>query len=718
MVKRLLTFLAATLLVVSIGFAQTAQTGAINGKVIDPDNVALPGVTVILKSPALVLPQLTTVTNASGVYRFPMLAPGTYEITFMLEGMNTLVRRGIVVRVGGTVTVDVGMALKTLEESVVVSGKAPTVDRQSTIGAANLDEEFLKSIPTQGRTFLDYFNLTPGVTGSTAHGSSQMDNSYNLDGVNMGDPATGVSYVGFGMDIMEEISVQTGGLTAEYGSVKGAVVNVVTKSGGNKFSGTASFYFNHESLQSDNTKGTDLYDPEGPSEKTGQKFQYEPVVTLGGPIVRDRVWFFGNFSFTKQEEYAPGFPHDKGPGEEDLAADTTRWYPYLKLTYHPNQQNKFMLSYNFSTTERGNRFASRYYNEDTTVTQKSPTHVFNLHWTRFFGENVYANLKLAFIDFAMLLHAKQPGVDYVNYFSSFHTGSYWRNEDNNLRDRYQVNLDATTFIDDVAGSHELKFGGEVQLAKVGWEVVTYSHPVNGVGYAVMAPEAFGEPGWYVGYNFNGGFNRKEDMLNIGLFVQDTWTLSNHLTLNLGLRYDYQSLIWPAQALDQSSIWNPLGDPVDKSMPERTTPMTWNDISPRLGLIYDIFANGTTLFKASWARYVQPNQVGWINIAHPNGWFAYTVWMDHDTGDPVAYSPFWSPGAEVAIGYGDHDLSAPYVNELTIGMEREMWADWSLGIRYIKKWDRNLIHSVDATRLDMNALFNNEELVWIGFEPKT
>jgi hypothetical protein len=271
--KRLLTLLLATFFVASVGLAQTMGTGNINGTVTDPDGVTLPGITVILKSPALVLPQLTTVTNASGIYRFLGLAPGTYELTFMLEGMNTLVRQGINVSAGKTATVDVGMTLKSLEESVIVSGKAPTIDRQTTTGVASVNIEALKLIPTPNRSAMDYFNLTPGVDSQTAHGSGQMDNSYNLDGVNMGDPATGMDYVSFGMDIMEEIAVQTGGISAEFGSVKGAVLNVVTKSGGNKFSGSASFYYDHESLQSDNTKGTDLEPAPGETpEKTGRKF--------------------------------------------------------------------------------------------------------------------------------------------------------------------------------------------------------------------------------------------------------------------------------------------------------------------------------------------------------------------------------------------------------------------------------------------------------------
>jgi hypothetical protein len=717
MIKRLLTVCVAMLLLVSSGLAQTAQTGAINGTVTDPDGVTLPGVTVILKSPALILPQLTTVTNANGLYRFPLLEPGTYEITFMLEGMNILIRKGIVVSIGKTSSVDVGMTLKSLEESIVVSGKAPTIDRQSTVGAANLDEEFLQSVPVSERDFMDYFNLTPGVTGDTAHGSGQRENAYTLDGVNMGDPATGTDYVGFGMDIMEEISVQSGGLTAEHGSVKGAVVNVVTKSGGNKFSGSASVYYNHESLQSENVEGTDLYDPDGPSDKTGEKFKFEPGLTLGGPLIKDKLWFFGNLSMITKETYAPGFPYDKAPGEEDKPVDEKRFFPYFKFTFHPNQQNKFMLSYNYSDRRRNNRGAAWYNNEDTTVTQASPTHVVNLHWTRFFGENVYANLKLAAVKYEMRLHAKKPGTHYSTYSTGYESGSYWRNMDDNKRDRYQVNLDATTFIDDLGGSHEIKIGAEMQLANVGWLIDTYAeeHPY-GLSYVVVAPAYFGEPGYYQGYIIY-GFDRKDRMLNLSAFLQDTWSITNNLTLNLGLRFDRQSMIWPAQNQDGEIFY--FGDLViDRRMPESITAMKWNNLSPRVGLIYDIFSDGTTLFKASWSRYVQPNMTEWVNTAHPNGWYGYLAYLDHDTGQPIAGTErIWNTPSTVTIGYpqGNQDLTAPYVDELTVGLEREMWEDWSLGLRYIKKWDKNMIQTVDASRLDMDALINNGELVWMDFQ---
>ena len=712
--KRVLTFLVATFLVASLGFSQTMGTGVINGTVTDPDGVTLPGITVVLKSPALVLPQLTTVTNSNGFYRFLGCPPGAYELTFQLEGMNTLVRKGIIARAGKTATVDVGMTLKSLEESIVVSGKAPTIDRQKTTGVASLDIELLKMVPTRDRDAMDYFNLTPGVDSDTAHGSGVMDNSYNLDGVNMGDPATGTDYVSFGMDIMEEIAVQTGGISAEFGSVKGAVMNVVTKSGGNKFSGSAFFYYDHESLQSTNTAGTDLDPGEGETpDKTGRKFQYEPGLTIGGPLVKDKLWFFGNLSMLSKEEYEPGYPHDQ---EADIPRDRKEYFPYLKLTYQPSQSDKFILSFNYSDAKANHRGATWKYNEDTTRLQTTPTYVFNAHWTKTFGSNFYANLKVAYIKYNMNIDSKTPGAQYSDWLTSLQTGTYWRNFDDYKRDRYQVVADGTTFIDDFAGSHEMKFGGEMQLAKTGWFMGTDSADPTGMNLIYMYPELVGGTGVYYGYHIN-SFDRKDDMLNFSVFFNDTWTVSNKLTLNLGIRYDYNSIIWPVQGMDTGIIFDPfLEETIDRSIPSKVTPMKWNNISPRLGLIYDIFADGSTLFKASWSHYVQPNTVQWVNLAHPNGWH---YWREVYFGSPeiAFYASGTTPGG-TEVGYGSHDLRAPTSTELTVGVEREMWEDWSLGIRFIRKWEKDIAHIVDANALDIDALLDNGELIWTDFEEVT
>lgn len=710
MMKKFLIFLWVTFFIVSMGWGQTGQTGAVNGTVTDPDGVPLPGVTVILESPALVISRLTTLANTIGAYRFLGLPPGQYQVTFQLEGMNTVIRKGILVMVGKTITVDVGMTLKSLEENIVVQGKSPSIDRQKTTTVTSLDNKLLEMIPTPGRRVMDYFNLAPGINDNTAHGSGEMENSYNLDGVNVGDPVTSTEFVTFAMDTMEEVAVQTGGLSAEYGSVKGAVLNVVTKSGGNNFSGSLAFYYDNKSLQSDNTKGTDLYRPDHP-EKTGRKFQIEPGFSLGGPIIKNKLWFFGHLSMISREQYVPGYPHDRPP-EESIPVDEQEYFPYIKFTFRPSAADKFMFSYNYSDFRTNHRGASRFYNEDTTQIQTTPTHMFNAHWTRTFGANFYGNLKLAYIKSNLNLHAKKPGPQYGDWLTGFQTGTNWRNRDDNQRDRYQLNLDFTTFIDNLAGSHELKIGGELQAAKSRWILEVNPDPQKSLAWIFYWPELVGGNGIYYGFHMH-SFDRKEDMLNYSLFLNDTWNVTRNLTLNIGVRFDYNSVIWPPQNQDENPPFNPWGLRVDRRIYKSITALQWKNLSPRLGFIYDIFADGSTLFKVSWGRYVIPNAIQWVNLAHPNGWYYWTeVYYGYeiivDTLGLVA-------PINTQVGYKDHDLKASTADELTVGIEREMWEDWSLSIRYLKKWDRDLIHMVDAAALDIDALMDNGELVWRGWE---
>ncbi len=713
MIRRVLVFLMAIISIVSVGFTQTIQTGAIRGTVTDPDGVALPGLTVILRSPALIVSQVTSLSNANGVYRFLSLAPGEYELTFVWRGMNTLVRKGIVVRVGKTATVDTAMTLKSIAENVIVIGKAPTVDRQKTTGVTSLDIQLLKLVPSVNRNFMDYFNLTPGVSNDSVHGSGDMENSYNLDGVNMGDPATGTNMVPFGMDIMEEIAVQSGGLSAEYGSVKGAVINVVTKSGGNKLNGSAFFYYDNEAFAATNTKGTDLYKEGVTPEKTGRKFQMEPGFTLGGPIIKDKLWFFANVNMIRADTYASGYPYDK---KDNIPADTKMFLPYIKLTFQPTASDKFMVSYNYANLLANHRGASRYYTEATTRTQETPTHVFNAHWTKTWGANWYANLKLAYIAYNLNLDSKTDGSMYMDWLTARNYGTFWRNKDDSQRDRYQVVADATTFIDHFVGAHELKIGGELQMAKTSWWIENNPSDATGLAMLYMYPEAVGGNGIYYGIHVE-GFDRKDNMVNFSLYLNDTWNMTHNVTFTLGVRYDYNSTIWPAQNQDEAPVYNPfLKKTIDRRITKSMTPMKWNNVSPRLGVIYDIFSDGTTLFKGSWSHYVEPNQIGWINIAHPNGWH---YWLEYYFGkDTVSSYRSGETPAGTQVGYKNYNLIAPTCDELTVGFERELWQDWSVGLRYLKKWDRDLIHVVDAASVNMDTLMETGELVWKDWEVKT
>jgi len=698
------------LFLINPGVGQTGQTGAIKGRVTGPGEMPLAGVSVVITSPALVLKEMSTISSGNGVYRFPGLPPGEYRLTFSLKEMNPVIREDIAVRVGKTSSLDVTLTLKSLEEQVEVSRKATAVDRQHTAGLSSLTSEFLESIPTRSRTVMDYLNITPGINDNTANGSGEMENSYNLDGVNVGDPVTGTEYVTFAMDTMEEVAVQTGGLSAEYGSVKGAVLNIVTRSGSNRLHGSAYIYYDNENLQADNTEGTDLYDPQTP-EKAGRKFQVEPGISLGGPITKNKLWFFGNLSMISREDYVPGYPHDKPP-DQAVPVDRKEYFPYLKLTFRPSSTDKFMFSYTYSDLKSHHRDASRFYNEDTTRIQASPTHVWNVHWSKRVGDNIFANLKGAYIESEINFHSKKKGAQYYDWVTGFQTGTNWRNRDDSQRDRFQLNLDATAFLDGLAGSHDLKFGGELQYAKTRWILEVNPDPVTGLVWQFDWPEYIQGNGIYYGFHMK-PFDRKDNMLNYAFFVNDTWNLFPGLTLNIGIRYDYNSTIWPAQNRDEFPIFNPFGILVDRRIPNTLTPVRWKNLSPRLGLIYDISQKGTLLFKASWATYVQPNTTQWVNMGHPNGWY---YWIDVYNGyDFVQVSQSLTRPGGTAVGYKDYDLKAPTADELTLGIQGELWDSWSWGIRYIKKWDRNLLHVVDAASLDIDALMETGQLNWIDWQ---
>ncbi len=720
---KLKLFLALTLLLFfsSISFGQTATTGALRGTIKSTDGELLPGILVTVTSPSIVMKQMTTVSNENGVYRFMGLLPGKYELKYELEGMTTVIRKGIVVVIGKTMSVDIQMSLKSIHENIIVEGKAPTIDRQSTTGAKTMDLEFLKLIPISGRQITNYFNMTPGVTGDTAHGSSNRDNAFQLDGVNVNDPARGDDYVQVSPELLAEVSVQTGGITAEQGNVRGAVINAVTKSGGNKLHGMINLLYNHESLQADNTKGTDLYDPDATT-KVGEKFKLEPGFTLGGPVIKDKLWFFTALSYSTRETYAPGFPHDKAEGADDLPSDRKDIQPFVKLTYQPSQSDKFTVSYQYFDRIMNNRDAHWSRNEATTMKQKMPQHVINARWTKSFGSNFYANLKVGIVKHNMELTSKQIGTQYVDLDTSFATGSYWRNLDGNIRNRFQVNLDATTFIDDFIGSHEFKFGAELADNRVNWTIRTASNENhNDLTYVMTYPSIFGDPGYFVGYYIY-GYERKDTIRNFSAFIQDTWSVADNLTLTLGLRYERQQNIWPKQNLDEEPfIFAPATHNmvVDRRMTESITALDWSNFSPRLGLIYDMFNDGTTLLKASWGRYTSQVMTEIANTAHPNGWYGYSLRLHPVTGAPITGTEtIWNVPSTTNVGHPDKKLTAPYVNELTLGIERELWEDWSFGLRYIKKWDRNLVENVDASQLNIDKLISTGELEWIDYETVT
>ncbi|MDP2914443.1 MAG: carboxypeptidase regulatory-like domain-containing protein [Candidatus Aminicenantes bacterium] len=704
--RRFVFFILAAFLLSVFGFSQITQTGNLNGTIFDKDKQPLPGVSVSIKSPALIQAQVEMITTEYGRFRFPALPPGTYTMTAKLKGFKTYIREGIRMTVGVTATVDVVLEQSTVEENVTVVAATPTVDLQKTTLVASLTREFLQSVPA-ARNLGAYFGMVAGVTSGLVHGSSERDNTFNIDGVNVTDPVTGTQAGSFSMDIMEELSVQTAGLPAEYGSVRGGVINVVSRSGGNKLSGAVSAYYRTDKigglkLQGDNTQGTVFA-----GQKSGFDYEVEPGFQLGGPIIKDKIWFFLNASYYKAQEYSPGYPYDKQPTNTPL--DFTRYYPYAKLTFQLSKKDRVVLSYNYSNYIRHHRDAGISQTVDTTWNQETPIHTINGQWVHFFSSDFFMNVKAAFMGYQLLLSAKHPLPNIYDSILSRNYQSYGY-DDLYTRDRLQFLTDATYFVDNWIGRHEFKGGMEAEFS---WDIrdrIHYRDPNTGLGPFFYIKS--GVPDYVVYYQ---DLTRKDQKLVLSGFVQDTWNPIERLAINVGFRYDYQQGIIPVQGEKREPVTY-LGVIYDPRVMKAFSPMKWHTISPRLGVTYDLFGNGKTVVKASFGRYYIANIMQYFVTVNPNSFISWRYRLNPDMTPKGSMYNF----SATAAAKMDPDLKVPYLDEFTIGFERELLKNLKLGVRYIRKWDRNLIEGVNLNSLDYEALksggYGQIFDVWTNYTP--
>lgn len=695
--KKIYAFILLALVATAFGNAQITQTGTINGKVSDDEGQPLPGVTVTAKSPVLILPQLDVITNEKGYFRFIALIPGSYTVTFGLTGFNTLVRKGIKVTLGATSTLNVHMEISPIKETILVIGQSPVIDVQKTTMTTSFNEDFLTSIPTERRELNSIFSMAPGSTGDTYHGSTTRDNAFMIDGVNISDPRSGALLVSYGFDIMEEISIKAGALSAEHGDARGAVVNVVTKSGGNEIHGQANFYYRNKDTQWDNTKGTPL---EGM--KSGFDFEYDFGFNLGGPIIKNKLWFFANINYYSKQDYVFGYPWDKQP--INTPVDNQRYYPYAKLSYQIDKKNKLVLSYNHQNILRDHRDAYRFFTEDVSLYQNNPTNTFNIQWTGFLGRNFFMSSKLAYVTHLLSFLTKNDSIMIYDLDTLHISGSYGFD---NIYKRPQLEFvtDATYFVDDWGGTHEFKGGLQFLY---GWVTQTLKHNIDPItGLSCRLYKSGGLPIFIDHYE---DFSEKEQIMRIGGFIQDSWSPTERLTLNLGFRVDHQEAIIPEQGLDREPIVY-QDVTYDSRVTKSFKPVTWNTFSPRLGAAYALTRDNRTVLKLSFNRYYATIISHWFKAVNPNSYTSWRQMLNPADGTALGDPFYFFSTAAATI---DPDLKNPYIDEFIVGIEREIMRDTKLSVRYIRKWDRNLVENVDTNALDVEAL-KNGELLWTNYQ---
>ncbi len=575
--------------------AQVRQTGGLEGRVVDQSGLTMPGVTVTINSEALIQSDVTTVTEQNGRYRFLLLPPGLYTVRFELSGFKTIVRENIRVNLSGTTDLNVTLLVGGVTEEVTVTAEAPTVGTKEVSITTNMDREFVTDTPVT-RQVLDFVNMTPGYDNEIAYGSSEQENSINLDGMEASDPWSGGMSSNFSIDIVEEIAVEMGGLRAEHTSSRGAVVNVITKSGGNKFSGSVGTHISDKSLQSDNAKGTPF---EG--QKVGIDHEYSVVGTFGGPIVRDKLWFFGAIEYIDRSDFEEGFPFDNPGG---IALNDDDLFAFGKMTWQVAARDTLTLSLNHLTNKEDFDGASDTTNVDSTSTDDNKNWIGSVNYLKTFGDNVLWNTQVGYLAQRAegISNGRSPA------YQDRNTGFYTRGDGRDRGDnetRYNVLSDFTYLIDDRVGSHEIKTGFDAQLTRtdrydayMGGGEHTYPEVVGDV-YRIRTR---GDVPYDVRFRID--FSRKVNYDFLGGYIQDTWRPTPQLTLNLGVRIDRQyGYLPPAGAgREKLVLTSPPADFFyDPEFTETIEVIKDINISPRLGAVYDVTDDGKTVIKASYGR---------------------------------------------------------------------------------------------------------------------
>jgi len=657
----LVAIFSVFLLLGSMSYAQT-RTGTIRGTVTDTEGEFLPGATVELAGEKLMGGVRSIITNDEGKFRFPNLLPGEYEVTVTIEGFQTAKRTELKVSIGGTTTVDVVLNLATLEESVTVSAEAPVIDVQKSVVSTNIGSDLMEILPMRRFTFFDFVGTTPGVSSSSgdhsnnwqsALGSGTTQNAYYFEGVETNSPDNAGSWLWANPDQVEEIDVIVSGAPAEYGNFQGMVVNLVSKTGSNAFSGTLNFYYRANWLTGNNTP-----DEEFPFYVDAYR---ELTATIGGPIIKDKLWFF--WAGQLQTDRSVGVGADPAFGTGLYRYNTT----FGRLDWQINKNNKFTIScdMNFWRWEETPYEFAPY---ETMLSEDSSNPLPSASWTSVLSQNTFLEIKytgwwVRQIDEAADGDRVTPG-RYDAYTGMYSENNYWWGEW--PQGQHQIQGTVSHFADDfLQGDHEFKFGVIYNHSWAGWKWGyngnVYYYDWDGYPYYAffMDPEEYG-----------GVLNR------ISAFLDDSWTIHNRLTLNLGVRFDHTRGGWPEWSrLDKDA--NPTGE----TFPADMDILRWDTWSPRLGLVYQLTADRKTVFKASYGRYYGHMLMRDFYRSAPSKSHRYWYWYNPATGAYDWQTEHIDPIANRGI---DQNIKSPYSDSFSVAIEREIFPNFSLSLTGIYK----------------------------------
>lgn len=710
------------LLILALGFLgcllQAQQnTADIYGTVILPDGSAIPGVAVTMT--ADVLGMQTAVTSAEGNFRFLRLNPGNYELKFDLDGFKTIIRRGIRLYAGKNVTLTIPMETTTIKEEIVVTGKANVVDTRRTSVGMNVTKEALQSLPS-ARNPWTVISMAPGVMNDaadvggsesgqqshpTAGGSSYGDTEWSVDGIDTSSLATvGTSTSYLDVNNFEELQVTTGAtdITAQTGGVQ---INFVSKRGGNRMGGDFHLYVEDGAWEMKQDA------PEAPPISNyvtpGINRLYQYGASLGGPIKKDKLWWFGAWSMQDI--------HARSMNSEEAAIVLTHGYGKLNAQFG-NTSAEFHLSFDNKLYSGRPRYTQAEQTSESLRDQSGP----NYYW---FGSlqqimgNLMLNAKIGFVNNAYILDPRgsnrdplsghEVGNERVRYSSrniirQSGSDTDWMTDTTQLDAQLEGNLFVEKLL---GGDHELRFGVEYNTA-------------DNVSETLIPNQRTLYMKWYGDFTSSYGIwltpDNKIDLFfkRISGYISDTATFKR-LTLNLGLRYDLQ-----AARINKTNLpgftWVDTIDAAHNGAqlyPELLGPLTvqefdvnsFKNFSPRFSLSYDITGDSKNVVKFSAARY--GSRVG-MDIAYPLMPVREIDIYFYDDGDGIPTYNELAYGGYDYYAYADYTTNIDYktgrvnaqydknystaiLDELTLSFEKQLAEDLAVSITGFYKKQHNL-----------------------------
>ncbi len=670
-------FTIATLLL-AIALPSFAQrtTGTIVGVVTDESGALLPGATITIKGEAIVGTQ-TAMTGSQGSYRFGALPPGTYQLSFALSGFATL-NRQLRVGLGSTAEENISLKVSQLAEEITVTGEAAVVDTTSNLVSTNYDKDWVRNAPVPRFTFFDLINAAPGVnqaqandSRSTSLGSASSDNSYMLDGTDFTAPLTGAAWPWPNTDAVEEIEVLSLGAPAEYGNLQGAVFNVVTRMGSNTYHGDANFYFQSDGLTSRNTKEAD----DGGLPYFRDKY-HDATFQLNGPILNDKLWFFASYQYQRNYESPAGVPKEF---PNRFEADRV----FGKLNWQINDKNKLQLAYHddYYNIPCADNACNALTAPSTIKREHGHNPSPNATFTSVLSDKTFVEARVSGFygkDHADPVIDSEPRVKprFLDLDSGEVTGGIYSWYDGDVW-KTAVSAKVSHFADHfLGGSHDFKFG--VQWNDGGADYV--------FGYNDYIRTYGGVPGY--GYAYATPFHQAGKTRGIGVFVDDSFRVNSRLSLNVGLRYDYNKASFGSyELLDR------LGQPTGSSTSAVDKLFAWNSLSPRIGANWKLTADGRTVLKAHYGRYYRGVIVGEFDDVSPST-SPYVLFSGEydEAGNRIGEEVIADPG-QLSV---DPDYKNPYTDQFIVGFERELAKNIGLSISYVHKRGRDYGGWLDAT----------------------